>query len=90
MEEDTRISDHLSILNGFISDLEAIGVVISDEDKALRLIWSIPFLWIDTVIYSEVTTKLMSKIEGLAVRKMLQQLKMQWWSRKGRRRTSEK
>ena len=40
MEEGTRMSDHMSILNGIISDLEAIGVVISDEDKALRLIWS--------------------------------------------------
>ena len=42
MEEGTKISDHLSILNGIISDLEAIGVVISDEDKALCLIWSLP------------------------------------------------
>ena len=40
MEEGTRMSDYMSILNGIISDLEAIGVVISDEDKALRLIWS--------------------------------------------------
>ena len=38
MEEGTRISDHMSILNGIISNLEAMGVVISDEDKALLLI----------------------------------------------------
>ena len=39
MEEGTRISDHMSILNDIISYLEAIGVVISNEDKTLRLIW---------------------------------------------------
>ena len=65
-----RISDHMSILNGIISDLEAIGVVISNEDKALCLIWSLPTSYEhmkpilmyrkDTVIYSEVTTKLLS------------------------------
>ena len=62
MEEGTRIVDHISILNGIISYLEAIGVVISDEDKALRLIWSFPTSYEhmksilmygkDTVIYS--------------------------------------
>ena len=62
MEEGTRISDHPGILNGIITDLEAIRVVISDEDKALRLIWSLltsyehmkPILVYgkDTVIYS--------------------------------------
>ena len=71
MEEGTRISDHMSILNGIISDLKAIGVAISDEDKALRLIWSLPTSYEhmkpilmygkDTVIYSEVTTKLLSE-----------------------------
>ena len=38
MEEGTRISYHMSIFNGIISDLEAIGVMISNEDKALCLI----------------------------------------------------
>ena len=71
MEEGTRISDHMSILNGIISDLEAIGVVISDEDKALCLIWSLPTSYEhmkpilmygkDTVIYSKVTTKCLSE-----------------------------
>ena len=42
IEEGTRIFDHMSILNDIISYLEAIGVVISDEDKALCLIWSLP------------------------------------------------
>ena len=69
MKECTRISDHLSILNSIILDLEVIGAGISDEDKALRLIWSLPTSYEhmklilmygkDTVIYSEVTTKLL-------------------------------
>ena len=42
MEMGKRISDHLSILNDIILDLEAIGVMISNEDKALLLIWSLP------------------------------------------------
>ena len=69
MKECTRISDHLSILNSIILDLEVIGAGISDEDKALPLIWSLPTSYEhmklilmygkDTVIYSEVTTKLL-------------------------------
>ena len=71
MEEGTRISDHLSILNDIISYLEAIGVVIFDEDKALRLIWYLSTSYEhmkrilmyekDKVIYSKVTTKLVSE-----------------------------
>ena len=71
MEEGTRISDHVSILNGIISYLEAIGVVIFDEDKTLRLIWSLlisyehvkPILIYGkyTVIYLEVTSKFLSE-----------------------------
>ncbi|PON95853.1 hypothetical protein TorRG33x02_083760, partial [Trema orientale] len=38
MSEGIIISDHLSILNSIVSELEAIGVKINDEDKALRLI----------------------------------------------------
>ena len=34
MSEGTKISDHLSILNGIVFEMEAIGVKI-DEDKAL-------------------------------------------------------
>ena len=41
MKEDTRISDDISIMNDIISDLETVGVVIFDEDKALCLIWSL-------------------------------------------------
>ena len=42
MEKGKRISDHLSILNDIILDLEAIRVMISNEDKALLPIWSLP------------------------------------------------
>ena len=41
MTEGTKISDHLSILNGIVSELEAIGVKNEDKDKALRLLWSL-------------------------------------------------
>ncbi|KAJ0079575.1 hypothetical protein Patl1_23736 [Pistacia atlantica] len=38
MNEGITISDHMSVLNDIISELEAIGVKIDDEDIALRLI----------------------------------------------------
>ena len=38
MDESAKISDHLSVLNGIISELVAIGVEIEDDDKSLRLI----------------------------------------------------
>ncbi|KAE8665938.1 hypothetical protein F3Y22_tig00112523pilonHSYRG00165 [Hibiscus syriacus] len=71
MEEGTKISDHLSALNGIVSELESIGVEIDDEDKALRLIWSLPSSYehMQTVLmygkenvnFSEVTSKLISE-----------------------------
>ncbi|KAL9459870.1 hypothetical protein AB3S75_003136 [Citrus x aurantiifolia] len=42
MAEGTKFFDHLSVLNGIVSKLEAIRVKIEDEDKALRLLWSLP------------------------------------------------
>ncbi|CAL5190816.1 unnamed protein product [Lathyrus oleraceus] len=42
MDEHTKVSDHLSLLNGIFSELETIQVKIDDEDKVLRLIWSFP------------------------------------------------
>ncbi|VFQ72080.1 unnamed protein product [Cuscuta campestris] len=42
MDERTTISDHVSVLNRIVSELEFIGVEIDDEDKALQLIWSLP------------------------------------------------
>ena len=71
MEEGTKISDHLSALNGIVSELKSIGVKIDDEDKALRLIWSLPpsYEHMQTVLiygkehvnFSEVTSKLISE-----------------------------
>jgi hypothetical protein len=42
MDEGTKISDHLSALNNIVSELEYIEVKIDDEDKAVRLILSLP------------------------------------------------
>ena len=71
MEEGTKISDHLSVLNGIISELETLGVKIDEEDKALRLILSLPpsykhmqpilMYGKETIVYSEVTSKLISE-----------------------------
>ena len=79
MEKGTRISNHMSIPNGIISNLDAIGVVITDEDKAMRLIRSLPTSYEhmkpilmhgkDKVIYSKVTTKFMSEERRLGSEK---------------------
>ncbi|KAF3665365.1 Stromal cell-derived factor 2-like protein [Capsicum annuum] len=42
MDEGITISDHLSVLNEIVSEFESIGVKINDENKTLRLIWSLP------------------------------------------------
>lgn len=39
MDEHTKVSDHLSVLNGIVSELETIGVTINDKEKTLRLTW---------------------------------------------------
>ncbi|KAL5736180.1 hypothetical protein ACOSQ2_030968 [Xanthoceras sorbifolium] len=71
MEEGAKISDHLSVLNGIVSELESIGVEIEDEDKALRLILSLPSSYEhmkpilvygkETLNFTEVTGKLLSE-----------------------------
>ncbi|KAK6151362.1 hypothetical protein DH2020_013997 [Rehmannia glutinosa] len=71
MNEGSKISDHLSTLNGIISELETIGVKIEDEDKALRLILSLPHSYEHmkpilmygkkALIFAEVTGKLLSE-----------------------------
>ncbi|KAL9451391.1 hypothetical protein AB3S75_013036 [Citrus x aurantiifolia] len=76
MAEGTKIFDHLSILNGIVSELEAIGVKIEDEDKALRLLWSLPTLYkhmLPNLIYGkeavdleEVSSTLLSKERRLS------------------------
>lgn len=75
MVEGTTVSDHLSVLNGIVSELESIGVKIDDEDKALRLIWSLPSSYKhmqpilmygnEIVNFSEVTSKLISEEKRL-------------------------
>lgn len=42
MTKCTQISDHLSVLNAIVTELKVIGVKIEDDDKALRLLWSLP------------------------------------------------
>lgn len=69
MNEGTKISDHLNVMNGIISELKAIGVKI--EDNALRFIWSFPpfyehmkFILVhgkETVVFSEITSKCLSE-----------------------------
>ncbi|KAJ0834198.1 putative RNA-directed DNA polymerase [Helianthus annuus] len=71
MDGDTKFSDHLSVLNNIVSELEAIGVKVEDEDKALRLILSLtssyehmkPILMYgkETLKYADVTEKLLSE-----------------------------
>ncbi|KAL4566695.1 hypothetical protein LXL04_030816 [Taraxacum kok-saghyz] len=69
MNGDTKISDHLSVLNNIVSKLEDIGVKVEDEDKALRLILSLPSSYEhmkpilmygkETLKYADVTGKLL-------------------------------
>jgi hypothetical protein len=76
MAEGTTISDHLSVLNGIVSELEALGVQMDDEDKALRLIWSLPSPYEhmkpilihgrEKIFFSEVTSKLLSEERRLS------------------------
>ncbi|KAL4589303.1 hypothetical protein LXL04_002209 [Taraxacum kok-saghyz] len=75
MNGDTKISDHLSVLNNIVSELEAIGVKVEDEDKALRLILSLPSSYEhmkpilmygkETLKYADVTGKLLSEEKRL-------------------------
>lgn len=76
MNEGTIMSDHLSVLNGIVSELETIGVKLDDEDIALRLIWSLPSSYDhmkpilihgkEKIIFSEVTSKLFSEEKRLS------------------------
>ncbi|ESR45251.1 hypothetical protein CICLE_v10003098mg [Citrus x clementina] len=61
MTEGTKIFDHLSVLNGIVLELEAIGVKIEDGDKALRLLWSLPTSYkhlLPTLMYGKETVNL--------------------------------
>ncbi|CAK8537081.1 unnamed protein product [Lathyrus sativus] len=71
MDEHTKVYDHLSVLNGIVPELETIGVKIDDEDKALRLIWSLPSSYVhikpvliyenETLSFEEVASKIVSE-----------------------------
>ncbi|KAL4592371.1 hypothetical protein LXL04_005363 [Taraxacum kok-saghyz] len=75
MNRDTKISDHLSVLNNIVSELEAIGGKVEDENKALRLILSLPSSYEhmksillygkETLKYADVTGKLLSEEKRL-------------------------
>ncbi|KAL9459724.1 hypothetical protein AB3S75_003012 [Citrus x aurantiifolia] len=61
MTEGTKIFDHLSVLNGIVSELDAIGVKIEDGDKTLRLLWSLPTSYkhmLPTLMYGKETIDL--------------------------------
>ncbi|GAY55270.1 hypothetical protein CUMW_163170 [Citrus unshiu] len=61
MAEGTKIYDHLSFLNGIVSELEAIGVKIEDDDKVLRLLWSLSTSYkhmLPTLMYENETINL--------------------------------
>ena len=76
MREGTTLSDHLSVLNGIVAELESIGIKIDEEDQALRLIWSLPRSYEhmkpilihgkDKISLSEVTGKLISEERRLS------------------------
>lgn len=71
MAEGTKLSDHLSVLNGIVSELETLGVQTEDEDKALRLILSLPSTYehmkpvlkygSKEVVYADVVSKLLTE-----------------------------
>ena len=66
-----KISDHLSTLNNIVYELESIEVKIDDEDKALRLILSLPPSYVhlkpvlmygkESLSFEEVATKIISE-----------------------------
>ena len=70
MDGGIKISDHLSVLNNIVSELEAIEVKVEDEDKTLRLVLSLPSSYEhmkriliygkETLRFIDVTSKLLS------------------------------
>ena len=98
MEEGTKFSDHPSILNEIISELETLRVKIDEENKALRLILSLPpsykhmqpilMYGKETVVYSEVTSKLISEERRMIGESSLQKIQcLMFVSMEGRRKT---
>jgi hypothetical protein len=76
MTEGATISDHLSVFNGIVSELETLGVKMDNEDKALRLILSLPSSYEhmkpilihekEKILFLEVTGKLLSEERRLS------------------------
>ena len=76
MIEVTKISDHLSVLDHIVIELEVIGVKIEDKYKKLRLLWSLltsfkqllPTLMYEkeTIDLDEVTSTLLLKERRLS------------------------
>ena len=61
MLKGTKNSNLLRVLNGIVSELEAIEVKIEDEDKTLRLLWSLPTSYkhiLPTLMYGNETIDL--------------------------------
>lgn len=61
LKEGTPMKDHLDAFNKMILDAQATGITISDEDKALILILSLPSSWehfTDTMLYGRDTISL--------------------------------
>lgn len=92
MDEHTKVSDHLSVLNDIFSELETIGVKIDDENKALRLKWSLPSSYEhirpvliygkETLSFNKLLVKLFLKKEDRRVGIILYQTKC-WLLEKG-------
>ena len=71
MTRGATISDHLSVLNGIVSELETLRIKMDNEDKALRLILSLPSSYEpmkpilihrkEKILFSEVINKLLSE-----------------------------
>ena len=71
MTEGATISNHLSVFNGIVSELETLRVKMDDEDTALRLILSLPSSYEhmkpilihgkEKILFSKVTSKLLSE-----------------------------
>lgn len=70
MDENARVSDHLSVINDIVCELETIGVKIDDEDKALRLMWSLSsfyehiksiLIYGENFCFEEVVSKIISE-----------------------------
>ena len=76
MTKGIKISNHLSVLNGIVSELETIAIKIEDEDKELQLLWSLPTSYkhfLPTLMYrketvdlEEITNTLLSKERRLS------------------------